>query len=137
MAASSNDDISDGIESLGRLLAQEENHTTPVQVSITSLDCFCENLGLTDIDLVKIDTEGTEVDVLEGMRRVIERNRPTILCEVLAGSHTEPIIEILGPYGYKSYCLGPSGPIPGWPGQMTSVGRNFLSRVADPEHIPE
>jgi FkbM family methyltransferase len=110
---------------------KKRSHTTPVQVSVTSLDGFCENLGLTDVDLVKIDTEGTEVDVLEGMSRVIERNRPTIISEVLAGSPTARIIQILGSYGYSSYCLGHSGPIAGWPGEVSSVGRNFLFTAAD------
>jgi FkbM family methyltransferase len=97
-----------------------------IEVPVTSLDRFCEDHELTSIDLVKIDTEGTEVDVLGGMRRIIEQDRPEIICEVLDGSPTEPIIELLGPYGYSSFSLGPEGPVPGWPGQVQAMGRNFL-----------
>jgi hypothetical protein len=32
--------------------------------------------------LVKIDVEGAEVAVLEGMRATIERHRPAIICEL-------------------------------------------------------
>jgi FkbM family methyltransferase len=102
-----------------------------MEVPLTSLDSFCEDYGLMNVDLVKIDTEGTEIDVLKGMRRVIDHNRPAIFCEVLAGSPTEPIADILSPYGYTSYSLGPNGPVPGWPGRTRSMSRNFLFTVRD------
>jgi FkbM family methyltransferase len=105
---------------------KKSDHPMTMEVTATSLDRFCEDQQLTDVDLVKIDTEGSEVDVLRGMRRVIERNRPTIICEVLDESPREPIIELLSPYGYRSFSLGRDGPVSGWPGQVRPKGRNFL-----------
>jgi hypothetical protein len=41
----------------------------------------------TPVDLIKIDVEDFEADVLEGMRRVITRDRPFIVCEVPPRPH--------------------------------------------------
>jgi FkbM family methyltransferase len=108
---------------------RKSDQPVPIEVAVTSLDRFCEDNDLASVDLVKIDTEGTEVDVLKGMRGVIERYCPTIICEVLEGSPTRPIIELLSPYGYTSYSLGRDGPVPGWPGQVQPRGRNYLFTV--------
>jgi hypothetical protein len=35
------------------------------------------------IDLIKMDTEGTEVDILESGKSVIERFQPIVICETL------------------------------------------------------
>jgi FkbM family methyltransferase len=50
---------------------------TPVHIA--PLDA----LGIS-ADLVKIDVEGSELDVLAGMEELIERRRPVIVCEVHA-----------------------------------------------------
>lgn len=46
-------------------------------------DAICEELGIKHIGFVKIDVEGTELEVISGMRRSLEFWRPVILCEVL------------------------------------------------------
>jgi FkbM family methyltransferase len=47
------------------------------------LDEIREPLGIDGIALVKIDVEGAELAVLEGMRRTIANSAPWIACEVL------------------------------------------------------
>lgn len=44
-------------------------------VVLDTLDSFCLENGVEMIDLVKIDTEGHELDVLEGARRVLREGR--------------------------------------------------------------
>ena len=83
----------------------------PLSVPVIRLDDFVRERGLVGIDLVKIDTETTEPQVLEGFVETLRRDRPAILCEVLAGHHVEAGLEaILGPLGYRYYRLGPPGP---------------------------
>lgn len=59
------------------------------KVGVIDLDSFCEDWGITGIDLIKLDVEKTEADVLEGMPKILERDRPVIFAEVLRGSSLE------------------------------------------------
>jgi FkbM family methyltransferase len=82
-------------------------------VSVVALDRFAEREGLGRVDLVKIDTESTEPQVLQGMVQILGRDRPTLVCEVLRGRGSERSLEeILGPLGYRYYLLTPDGPSP-------------------------
>jgi hypothetical protein len=45
-----------------------------VPITVTTLDSFCEEHAIPRIDLLKIDTEGYELDVLKGARKMLERN---------------------------------------------------------------
>jgi FkbM family methyltransferase len=83
----------------------------PFAVSVISLDEFVRSRGLTGIDLVKIDTETTEPQVLEGFIATLRRDHPVILCEVLPGHGVETALEaILEPLGYRYYRLDSDGP---------------------------
>jgi FkbM family methyltransferase len=53
-----------------------------LQVEVRTLDQIVEGLGLTRLDLLKIDTEGFEPQVLEGAKATIERLRPVIYMEL-------------------------------------------------------
>jgi FkbM family methyltransferase len=62
------------------------------------------------VDLMKIDVEDFEADVLEGMREVVARDRPFIVCEILPRAHrnlrTSKLVEALN---YQSYWITPVG----------------------------
>ena len=45
-----------------------------VQVETTTLDWFLETQDLPRVDLIKIDVEGAEVDVLDGMHQLLARS---------------------------------------------------------------
>jgi len=80
---------------------------------VLTLDGFLAARGLTGVRVVKMDTEGTEPDVLAGMAETLARDRPAIFCEVLAGTKTaDALEERLRPLGYVYYLLTPRGPIP-------------------------
>jgi FkbM family methyltransferase len=51
-------------------------------VPVISLDSFVAACGLTP-DLVKIDVEGGELDVIDGLQRTLKRSAPYVFCEVL------------------------------------------------------
>jgi FkbM family methyltransferase len=54
--------------------------------SIISLD-FDSFFSETQIVFVKIDVEGAELDVIQGMKQSIVKNQPLITCEVLDSHH--------------------------------------------------
>ncbi|HLL73740.1 MAG TPA: FkbM family methyltransferase [Pyrinomonadaceae bacterium] len=99
-------------------------------VSIVTLDEVAEAEKLDRVDLLKIDTESTEPGVLAGAERLLARDRPDIIVEVLPGQGTAPeISRLLKPLGYTFYLLRDSGPErrrdieedPAWP--------NYLARA--------
>lgn len=48
----------------------------------TTLDLYCARNNLTDVRLIKIDTDGHEFQVLQGAKVVISSQRPYVLFEV-------------------------------------------------------
>jgi len=82
----------------------------PWSVERVALDRFVVDNALGGVDLLKVDTEGTEPEVLLGMKEALERYRPTVFCEVLPGRDTGSALEaVLGPLGYRYYLLTSSG----------------------------
>lgn len=51
-------------------------------VALASMDDLVERCGLEPPSFVKIDVEGAELDVFEGMQRTLARFRPTVLYEI-------------------------------------------------------
>jgi len=56
-------------------------------IKMVSLD----GCRFTDVGFIKIDVEGNELDVLQGARFLIERDRPTIMCEVYPKFNDGPV----------------------------------------------
>jgi FkbM family methyltransferase len=80
-------------------------------VSVLTLDALAAGADLGTVDLVKLDTEGTEPQVLEGMRDTLRRHRPVIFCEVLPDRGTEEALEgVFGALRYRYYLLRGDGP---------------------------
>jgi FkbM family methyltransferase len=53
-----------------------------LEIEIVTIDDLVAAGRLRPPDLVKIDVEGAEIDVLEGMHKTIEEHRPAIVCEL-------------------------------------------------------
>lgn len=78
-------------------------------VITVALDAMLEILDPPD--LVKIDTEGAEVEVLEGAQRLLHDLRPNWIIEV-AGANTEKIWTIMHAADYRCHDAGvPSFPL--------------------------
>ncbi len=67
-----------GYSSLEQPLLSNDGHTRKIQVLLKRLDSV---VSRQDIDVIKIDVEGAELEVLRGGERLITHNRPTILFE--------------------------------------------------------
>jgi FkbM family methyltransferase len=61
------------------------------------------------VDLAKIDVEGFEHLVLQGMKRVLAESKPTIIIECLPGGPFASVEEILAGYGYRFAHIGDQG----------------------------
>ena len=61
------------------------------------------------IDFVKIDVEGLEHNVLEGMKEIIQKYRPIIFCEIYQGTasnkHPDKTVKFVSELGYDAYIL--------------------------------
>jgi FkbM family methyltransferase len=72
-----------------------------IEVRLATLDSF----GFEDVGFIKIDVEGSELDVVEGARRTIARDRPNLLIELLTRPDEDAlaaIARIEAEYGYRA-----------------------------------
>ena len=83
-------------------------HRTPdldrSEVRLATLDSF----GFTDVGFIKIDVEGSELDVIAGARATIKRDRPNLLVELLTRPADEALIlidRIEGEFGCASWIM--------------------------------
>ena len=65
----------------GYLDSVENNSTGHHQVEVTTIDSLILKLGLKKIDLIKVDVEGFELQVFEGMSDTIKIYSPKIIVE--------------------------------------------------------
>ena len=59
--------------------------TTPdrIHVEALTLDSYVSKIGVSTVDIIKIDAEVSEPEILKGSLSIIERFSPLIICEVL------------------------------------------------------
>jgi FkbM family methyltransferase len=75
-------------------------------VGVTTIDEFCELMELPRLDLIKIDTDGHELPVLQGAQGAIEKYSPHIIFEMslyaLEENNVtfEDYLNCLKPFGY-------------------------------------
>ncbi len=79
-----------------------------LEVETVAIDDLVESGELPPPALVKIDVEGAELAVLDGMRATIERHRPAIVCE-LHDTNAE-VADAFAADGYRVVNL--EGPVP-------------------------
>jgi FkbM family methyltransferase len=76
------------------------------EVEVVALDEW--GVSLHRLDFIKIDVEGSELEVLRGAAGLIDRFRPAILCEIAGhdaryGHAAEETFELLRAKGYAAY----------------------------------
>ena len=76
------------LASLGRV--HQAAHEDEVEVPLATLDSY----RYGDVGFIKIDAEGSEMDIVEGASETISRCRPIMLIELLAGTYTDPLAHI-------------------------------------------
>jgi hypothetical protein len=82
----------------------QSGRTQRFQVEVRTLDSY----GLRDVRAVKVDVEGSEMEVLEGGRETIARDAPILIVELLTGAHADPaaaVEAICATYGYTGWLV--------------------------------
>ena len=109
---------------------------------VISLDSFAELHSLSHVDLVKIDVEGWELDVLQGMRRILNwPDKPILYVEVhpqgfLGKGDPETVCSFLREH-YRTMIAFRTwsdvrGSLPAW----KRLGRSLLRQAASPQPAP-
>lgn len=101
--------VSPGNAGMNRILPEGDRRPDGRQITLTTLDQLITELALSEIDLIKIDTEGFEMNVLAGAVRSIERFLPALFIEIddnnlrQQGSNPREVVDFLQGFGYA--CL--------------------------------
>jgi FkbM family methyltransferase len=88
---------------------------TAITVETTTLDHFFEEQGWPAVHLVKMDIEGAELAALEGMTKLIERNRVCLILEFVpqilrnAGVNPSELLEKLSGLGFTIQLITKDG----------------------------
>lgn len=90
----------------GRLVGQAASYVPTHNIAFvetTTIDTLVLERGFRPPDIVKIDVEGNEGLVLEGMVNVLQKFHPIILCEIHThlGDAGEQVLDLLSKHGYS------------------------------------
>lgn len=112
------------------LIPRDDVQAHQVSVAVRSLDSF----DMQSVRFIKIDVEGAELDVLDGAARILERDRPVLLVELLAGHYKDPqeqIRAICRSYGYTAGVMGHGDILRSAENLEDSLSRNVIFATAE------
>lgn len=78
------------------------------KIKLATLDDFCDTNEINRIDFIKCDTEGHELEVLQGSEKCISKFRPILLIEIFPyvhEGHFEEVCNHLKEYRYVGYVI--------------------------------
>jgi FkbM family methyltransferase len=102
-----------GHNTIGGFAYSADTRAGSIEVDLMSLDDFAQ--GLTRLDLLKIDVEGSETSVLQGARETLRKFRPIIVAEAYdpslrqLGTSASELLQLVRSYDYEIRVFGPSG----------------------------
>jgi FkbM family methyltransferase len=76
-------------------------HFVELRVQVSTLDAF----AFADVGFIKVDVEGADMEVIEGARQTIARDRPNMLIELMVRAHADPLAcieQITREFGYDA-----------------------------------
>jgi hypothetical protein len=89
------------------------------RVPVRTLDAFIEGEGITNVDFIKMDIEGGELDALRGAERTLSTLRPRLLFEAYELN--------TAPYGYRVFEILDHLERRGYVVERAGMGPNFLA----------
>ena len=84
------------------------------QISLTTLDAYCQQVQVRQIDLLKLDVEGHELDVLKGAQAMLAQGQIKRIQFEYGGTYIDArillkdLFDLLLPYGYRFYKIYPN-----------------------------
>lgn len=93
----------------GALITNTQNKPDDAEeIPVTTVDMFCDQRGITSVDILKIDAEGSDRDVIRGaMKTLATRGVKMITYEAAYNKDWEDIIHVLDTkYGFDCYQNG-------------------------------
>jgi|SRR5438128_4603378 len=99
-----------GLDDLG---IQSQLHEEVIQLS--TVDTYCRERSLSQIDFLKLDVEGHELEVFKGMTESLSQGRVQIIqfeyggCNIDAGVLLKDIWRFFEKFGYAFYKINPKG----------------------------
>lgn len=105
-------------------------------VALTTIDAMVQRLGLSHVDLVKLDVESHEPAALRGARNTLERLRPSLIVEIWNDAIGKTVDDAIRPLGYEAYSIDEQARIITRSSQTTATRTtNFL--FVPKELVPE
>jgi FkbM family methyltransferase len=105
-------------------------------VEETTLDELAVRLALSRLDFIKADIEGSEMRLLTGARRTIERFRPRLMLELndahlaRAGDTVADAFALTAALGYRAFVMRPDGRLV--PAESGAAGDFWFLPAGDP-----
>ena len=105
-------------EGLASLFTMEGQGAAQEVIALARLDDIAGREGISKIDFIKIDVEGSEWAVLKGGARVLQAHRPALMVELndetaaRAGYRVEDMIAWLRTFGYEPFRIVRKGLAP-------------------------
>ncbi len=111
-------------------------HTELIQkIPLDTLDSQLEKLACKQVDFIKIDVEGAELQVLKGATETLVKHKPLLLIEVneeasqAAGYTSDDILVFLRSFGYQFHEIGLRGRLK----SIENIGLSFCNILATPK----
>lgn len=85
-------------------------------IDVCTVDGYCEKNGIREIRLIKVDVEGHELAVFQGMKQTLAERRVRVIqfeyggCNLDAKVFLGDIWDFLEPYSFKFFKVYPEGP---------------------------
>lgn len=74
-----------------------------------------DSYNVTDVDLIKIDCQGTDLQVIEGAKQTIEATHPLLLLETVNnGEYEQQLVEYIKKLDYEPMCQYGKQELYGW-----------------------
>jgi len=79
---------------------------------VITLDGFCAERGIAEVDFIRMDIEGAELMALTGAAAILDRDRPSVLLEIHPqmlsqrfGGTAEQVVGLFTARGYRMFAL--------------------------------